>query len=220
MKTRIIYEDEDIIVCNKPAGIAVQTQNCMQADVVSELKNYLKTSYIGVIHRLDQPVEGVLVFAKTQKAAAVLSAQVQNGQMKKIYRARVVGEVECKEAVLEDMLYKDGQTNSSQVADEKFLKGPKGKLAKKAKLFYRVLSQERSGEDVVTDLEVNLATGRHHQIRVQLSHMGNPILGDTKYGTDRSIQIAKQRGCGLCLTAYQLSFLHPETKKRMVFYAK
>lgn len=229
MRTEIIYEDEYIIVCRKPAGIAVQTQSCTQADMVSELKNYLKTSYLGVIHRLDQPVEGVLVFAKTKEAAASLSAQIQKDTMTKIYHARVYGAVSVQEATLEDMLYKDGRTNTSRVVDEVFLRGPQGKQAKKARLFYKVLGTEivrkaetNPGEsivtpEVITDLEIHLETGRHHQIRVQLANMGHPILGDAKYGTDASKALSKELGLGLCLKAAELEFIHPATKKK-VFY--
>ncbi len=235
MKTKVIYEDEHIIVCRKPAGIAVQTQSCTRADMVSELKNYLKSSYLGVVHRLDQPVEGVLVFAKTKEAAASLSAQVQKDTMVKVYHARVYGIVEPEQATLEDLLYKDGQTNTSRVVDEKFLRGPKGKLAKKARLSYRVCAEEKiprktDGDkgkvaggatefDVITDLEIRLETGRHHQIRVQLANMGNPILGDTKYGTDSSKALAQELGLGLCLKAAELEFIHPAGKKRMKFSA-
>lgn len=223
MRTEIIYEDSHIIVCRKPAGIAVQSRESTRQDMVSELKNYLKTSYLGVVHRLDQPVEGVLVFAKTQAAAASLSSQVQSNRMGKIYHARVCGDVVPEEGELVNMLYKDGQTNLSRVVDEKFLKGPKGKMAKQARLSYRVLSKERvqtmQGEVVLTDLEVRLDTGRHHQIRVQLAHLGHPILGDTKYGTDESKAVASELGTGLCLKAATLSFTHPQTGKKVTFSA-
>lgn len=223
MKTQILYEDQDIIVCHKPAGIAVQTAGVSQQDMVSELKNYLaaqgqKNPYIGVVHRLDQPVSGVLVFAKNQAAAASLSAQVQDNRMKKIYRAYVYGTFEesAKEAVLENVLLKDAKTNMSRVVNAK---DTDAKYGKKAKLSYKVIQEISIGEEVYSELEIKLYTGRHHQIRVQLSHIGHPILGDTKYGTTESAALSAKVEKGLKLCAYQLSFIHPKKEKEVSFKA-
>lgn len=221
MKTQILFEDKDIIVCYKPSGIAVQTAGISQQDMVSELKNYLaaqgqKNPYVGVVHRLDQPVSGVLVFAKNQAAAADLSTQVQDNRMQKVYRAYVYGALDetGKERTLEDILYKDAKTNMSRVAAP----GSKeAKLGKKAKLSYKVLQEIPVDEEVYSELEIKLHTGRHHQIRVQLSHAGHPILGDTKYGTLESAEISAKLEKGLKLCAYKLTFIHPKTKKEVEF---
>lgn len=223
MKTQIIYEDKDVLVCYKPAGIAVQSANIAQQDMVSELKNYLATQgdknpYIGVVHRLDQPVSGVLVFAKNQSAAASLSVQVQDGRAGKIYRSLVFGAFDevSKEGVLEDILLKDAKTNTSRVIKE----GSKeAKQGKKAKLSYKVLQTISVGEESYSEVEIQLFTGRHHQIRVQFANAGHPILGDTKYGSPVSAEFSAQVGKGLKLCAYRLSFIHPGTKKEVEFTA-
>lgn len=231
MKTEILYEDKDILVCYKPAGIAVQTASVGQQDMVSELKNYLvqaesmpkgagigKEPYIGVVHRLDQPVSGVLVFAKTSAAAASLSSQIQDGRAGKIYRALVYGvfEAETKEGVLENILIKDAKTNTSRV-----VKGDsrEAKQGKKAKLSYKVVEEMKIDDEVYFEMEIKLYTGRHHQIRVQFSNAGHPILGDTKYGTTESEALSSKLDRGLKLCAYRLSFMHPSTKKEMSFTA-
>ncbi len=232
MKTQILYEDKDILVCYKPAGIAVQSASSFQADMVSELKNYLaqkekKEPYLAVIHRLDQPVSGVLVFGKTKEAAAFLSAQVQDGRSEKIYRAVVRGifAEEEKEGTLEHLLLKDGKTNTSKIIGDK---SAQSKDAKRAKLSYKVVGEIDDNSKV----EIKLFTGRHHQIRVQMAHIGHPIVGDSKYGTltevkenleKKKAQTESQEGLqgavpkDLCLCAYRLSFFHPGTKKRVSF---
>ena len=229
MKTQILYEDNDIIVCYKPAGIAVQTAGIAQQDMVSELKNYLaggsahnkqaggKEPYVAVVHRLDQPVSGVLVFAKNKTAAASLSAQVQDGRAEKIYRAMVCGTFEeAKEGVLEDILYKDVKSNTSRVVQP----GSKeAGLGKKAKLAYKVLQELSLEGQSYSELEIKLYTGRHHQIRVQFSHAGHPILGDTKYGSEVSKALSAQIGKGLKLCAYRLTLVHPKTGEKMTFTA-
>ncbi|MBQ7765324.1 MAG: RluA family pseudouridine synthase [Lachnospiraceae bacterium] len=224
MKTQIIYEDNDILVCYKPAGIAVQTAGVFQQDMVSELKNYLaeksdttgKEPYLGVVHRLDQPVSGVLVFAKTPAAAASLSAQVQDGRAEKMYRARVYGAFSEKESVLEDILLKDGKTNTSRVVK---IGSREVQQGKKAKLSYRVLQETAVEEEIYSEVEITLFTGRHHQIRVQMSNAGHPILGDTKYGTPGSSELSAKVGKGLKLCAFRLTFIHPNTGKKVSFTA-
>lgn len=222
MKTQVIYEDNDIMVCHKPAGIAVQTASSFQQDVVSELKNYLakqgqKNPYVGVVHRLDQPVSGILVFGKNQAATASLSGQVQDGRADKIYRALVYGTFDkaAKEGILEDILYKDAKTNTSRTVEP----GSKeAGLGKKAKLSYKVLQEICIEGKVYSDVEIKLFTGRHHQIRVQMSHAGHPILGDTKYGTEESGALwSELKLNGLQLRAKRLSFVHPKTNKRVTF---
>lgn len=225
MKTKILFEDKFIMVCYKPAGLPTQTASVMAPDMISELKNYLRRSsgngtkepYVGLVHRLDQPVEGLLVFGKTQRAAAALSAQLNDGTLHKTYLAVTEGIPEEKEAVLTGYLWKDGRDNSSRVVPE----GTKG--AKRAELSYRVLSVETAsateagsdggaiGQDNLALLEIDLKTGRHHQIRVQMAHMGCPLLGDRKYG--RASQTV--RNPALC--ASKLAFRHPQTGKMMEF---
>lgn len=216
MKTKIIYEDKHILVVNKPAGIAVQAAKSMEMDVVSELKNYLKSSYVGLVHRLDQPVEGILVFAKTSPAAAALSKQTADGTMEKEYLAAVLIEKEIPEkAVLTDYLLKDGKTNTSKVVEASV------KNAKKAVLSYEVQKTafvQDSETEKIALLKIRLETGRHHQIRVQLANANLPLLGDLKYGSEESKKLSSLleiKDVALC--ARRLIFKHPKTGKIMEF---
>lgn len=211
MGLNILYEDEELLVVKKDAGIPVQSGRLRMMDLQGLIKNELYRRnraagepYLGIIHRLDQPVEGVLVFAKTPKAAAALSKQVTDGTMKKYYLALLCGRPQEKEGVLVDYLRKDGRTNTSAIVPEG---SPE---AKHSELKYRVL---RHGEKT-TLAEIELLTGRHHQIRVQMAGAGWPLYGDMKYNpqfrdTKDYVQTA--------LCAYKLSFVHPKTKKRMEF---
>lgn len=215
MDKMIVYEDNVLLIVHKPAGIATQTARLGQADVVSELKNYRKNkgedTYIGVIHRLDQPVEGLLVFAKNQSAAEQLSLQLQDGTLKKSYLALVQGELEKDTGgELTDFLLKDNRTNLSRVVNE----GIRG--AKRAGLCWKcVETYAGKGYSMV---EVELYTGRHHQIRVQLSNAGMPLLGDMKYGTDASKALSRQLGItNTALLAHKLALLHPKTGKYLEY---
>lgn len=196
----ILYEDNSIIIVEKPAGIATQSADVTRPDLVSLIKNHLgKTDpYVGVIHRLDQPVAGILVFAKDKKTAAALSKQVRSDVMNKHYRALVEGIVDVqKDAVLVDKLYKDSRQNKAVISDT----APSGVSLQEAKLFYRT---EKIYEDRgITELSIRLVTGRFHQIRAQLSHMNHPIVGDRKYGSTMSYQK------GIALVADRLEFTHP-----------
>lgn len=209
MNLRILHEDEYVIVCYKPAGIATQTAKMGAQDMESLLKNYLykkekKMPYIAVIHRLDQPVEGILVFAKTPFAAKELNKGLQGAGFGKYYKAVVCGIPKEKKAILEDYLVKDGKTNTSRV-------GKKDEAeAKKAVLSYEVLRQEADKALV----QVKLETGRHHQIRVQMANMGCPIWGDTKYNSGENVDKSWKN---IALCAYHLEFVHPKTKKKMTF---
>ena len=223
----ILFEDKDIIVCRKPAGVAVQNARIGAMDLESCLKNYLavKTGgrsvpYLAVVHRLDQPVEGVLVFGKTPKAAKELSAQISAGKMEKIYLAVTYEQPKTEEnteksscMILEDYLKKDGKTNTSSVVSA----NTPG--AKVARLSYEILD---SAEDKISGrkkwlLKIHLDTGRHHQIRVQMAHAGLPLAGDRKYGTGNS---AGAGNVSLALCAASLTFFHPVTGKRMKFETK
>ena len=206
----ILYEDKSIIVCRKPAGIATQTPVIGQTDLVSMLKVYRSQKgeepYVGLVHRLDQPVEGVMVFAKTKDAAAKLSKQVAKHDFVKEYYAVAEGVPQQKEGVLVHWLLRDGKTNTSKVVV------PNTKDAKEAKLEYFVMASLEDGEKSRSLLHVILHTGRHHQIRVQLSTMGHPIVGDRKYGNP------EQKGYEpLSLCSRRVNFEHPDTGKRMDF---
>ena len=210
MEFQIIYEDRQLIVCQKPAGIPVQSARAGTKDMVSMLKNYRKEHertngepYIGLVHRLDQPVQGLIVFAKTKQAAASLSAQAADGRMKKHYRAVVCGQPPRQEGVLEDYLLKDARTNTSRIVPE----GTKG--AKRARLSYRLLEQ-KGGYALV---QVELMTGRHHQIRVQMAGADMPLTGDRKYHENEEAPL----GPNVALAACRLAFTHPVSKKEIVF---
>lgn len=199
----ILYEDQDILVCRKHAGMAVQSARVGQMDMESALKNYLKGGFVGIVQRLDQPVEGILVFGKNPRAAAELNRQHQNGRMKKQYLAVFTGEPEAMEGRMEDVLLKNGRTNTSSVVKEGTPQ------AKKAVLTYRVIKYTGT----VGLAEVTLQTGRHHQIRVQMAHHGMPLWGDGKYNE----KIKEEKGSAIGLCAYRLEFAHPRTGKKLQF---
>lgn len=208
MNLSILYEDEELLVCRKPAGVAVQTKKLGQADMESLLKNYRagrgEPPYIGVVHRLDQPVEGVMVFAKTKGAAAALNRQIASKLVDKCYYAMVDGMPEQRKGTLADYLVRDGRTNTSAVAE----RGAEG--ARRAELSYEVIEQ-KDGRAV---LKIRLETGRHHQIRVQLAHAGMPIVGDRKYNFRENMTPS---GKELCLCSYRIGFRHPKSHKNLVF---
>lgn len=212
-RIEIVHEDDAVIVCHKYSGIAVQTAAPGQADMVSELKKHLAKQggcnpYLAVIHRLDQPVEGLLVFAKTEAAAAALSKQVQDHAFTKEYTALVYGKMPQQQDELTDHLVKDARSNTSRVVSEK------DKNGKRSVLHYEVIEETEKTQT----LRILLKTGRHHQIRVQLSHAGCPILGDTRYGTEEAKRYASEQGVRkLCLCASRLEFTHPVTGKRMEY---
>jgi 23S rRNA pseudouridine1911/1915/1917 synthase len=188
--------------------VATQTKRLGQADMESLLKNYRakkgEPPYIGVVHRLDQPVEGVMVFAKTKEAAASLSRQIQNKLTDKYYYAVTDGVPAQKKGTLEDYLLRDGKTNTTRVV-------PAGSSeAKRAELSFEVLAQ--NGINAI--LKIKLSTGRHHQIRVQLSHAGFPIVGDGKYNFKENMNAS---GRGLALCSYHIGLKHPKTHRKMEF---
>lgn len=212
MDKMIVYEDKVLLVVHKPAGIATETARVGQADLVSELKNYRKRkgedTYIGVVHRLDQPVEGLLVFAKDGQTARKLGSALQGGTLAKKYAALVAGVPQTPEGELTDYLLRDGRTNLSRVVPE----GMKG--AKKASLRWRIL---RHADDVSL-LEIELYTGRHHQIRVQMAHAGFPLLGDIKYGTQLSKGLSdKMAVSSTALLAHEIRLTHPVSGEKMEF---
>ena len=207
----VIYEDNHIIVVEKIPNIPSQGDKTGDRDMMTLIKEYIKEKYqkpgnvyLGLVHRLDRPVGGVMVYAKTSKAASRLSEQVRTKEMKKTYLVVVDGEMEQESAILEDYLLKNERNNISKVVKE----GTKN--AKYAKLEYEVLKYQE--EINLSVLKINLYTGRHHQIRVQLASRGHSIYGDQKYGT-------RGRGKQIALWAYELSFYHPITKKEVVFHS-
>ena len=207
MKTNILYETPSFLVCEKPAGLAVQTVSGYQADMVSELKNYLciktgrKNPYVGLVHRLDQPVEGLLAVACTKDGAAELSRQLADGRLRKKYLAVLEGVPAQREGVLANWLSKDGKHNLAQVWEDQ-VPG-----ARQAQLSYRIL-EESAGLSLA---EIRLCTGRFHQIRAQMAHMGFPLAGDVKYGANR----AGIQGVALC--AYYLALYETVAGKEQAF---
>ncbi len=236
MKRNIIFEDKHLLVLYKPAGVPVQSAGSGVQDCESILKNYLREKapekgvpYLGIVHRLDQPVEGLLVFAKTPFAASALSRQVRDKTMKKRYLAirlsvdnsvhegRKAAEI-CGEPRINvdnsvekwtkqvDFLRKQPGTNGSEIVRE----GTPG--AKRAVLRYRILDR-RDGLEL---LEIELLTGRHHQIRVQMAGLGTPLLGDRKYaGAALQESLTDQPFPALCASFLEL--VHPRTGKGMIF---
>lgn len=213
MKPHILFEDKDILVCRKPAGIPTQSSCISMPDMVSILKNYIHMNsdrklppYLGLIHRLDQPVEGLLVFARTPAAAKELSRQLTTKTFGKYYQAVLDGVPPCLEGDLEDYVVKDSQSNTSHICS----RDTNG--AKKAQLHYRITEVT----DSCSLAEITLMTGRHHQIRVQMAHMGTPVTGDRKYGssTPSPLTLAAKT---LQLFACRLEFNHPRTGKPMEF---
>lgn len=228
MQTQIVYEDEAVLVIRKPAGLATESASIGQKDVVSELKNYVakknpgKMPYLGIVHRLDQPVEGLLVFAKTKKAAEDLTTQLGKGTLKKEYLAVVCGKVPENTGRLVDYLIKvNGMAVVKDAADAKTEKDVDAQAekaadpqAKKAVLTYT----KKAETEKFTLLAVQIETGRFHQIRAQLSHAGFPILGDEKYGSEESKELSREKKIRFtALCAASLSFRHPVTGKTMAF---
>ena len=206
---KVIYEDNHIIVVEKKPNIPSQSDKTGDMDMLTIVKEYIKEKYqkpgnvyLGLIHRLDRPVGGVMIFAKTSKAASRLSNEVREKVFKKKYLAVVDGRFDKKEGTLEDYLYKDERNNISKVVSKE------KNNAKFSKLDYKVLKYNEVKD--LSLVEINLHTGRHHQIRVQLSNFGHSIFGDQKYG-------ARGKGKQIALWAYELTIEHPITKEEMTF---
>ena len=213
MKINVLYEDNQIIVVEKPAGIPSQADKTGDIDMLTLVKDYIKEKYnkpgnvyLGLVHRLDRPVSGVMVFARTSKAASRLSEEVRNKTFKKEYLAVCNGKFEEQKAELVDYLWKDEKTNTSYVVKQT------KKNAKEAILDYTVI--EYNEKEDLSLVRVNLHTGRHHQIRVQLSSRMHAIYGDAKYhGRGQGTQ-------DICLYAYSLTIVHPVSKEEMNFISK
>lgn len=206
---KVIYEDNHIIVVEKQPNIPSQADKTGDIDMLTLVKQYIKEKYnkpgnvyLGLVHRLDRPVGGIMIFAKTSKAASRLSDQVREKVFKKKYLAVVDGKVEPRSGTLEDYLYKDERNNMSKVVDKN------KKNAKFAKLDYELVKYNEVKD--LSLIKVNLHTGRHHQIRVQLANFGHSIFGDQKYST-------RGKGKQIALWAYLLTIKHPITKEEMTF---
>ena len=202
----ILYEDNHIIVVSKPQGVASQPDETGDKDMLTQVKEYIKEKYnkpgevyLGLVHRLDRSTAGLMIFAKTSKAASRLSNYIREGDFKKEYLAVVCKKLDVgKTEILENYLVKDEKNNKSQVAD----KNTKG--AKLAKLEYTVIGN--NGQ--YSYIHVKLYTGRHHQIRVQMANVGCPLYGDIKYGGKKG---------NLALFATHLETYHPTKDEILSF---
>ena len=201
----VVYEDNHIIVVNKKAGEIVQGDKTGDTPLSDMVKAYLKEKYhkpgnvfCGVVHRIDRPVSGLVIFAKTSKALERLNQMLREGKIHKTYHALVEGHPEKDEDLLENYLISNSRLNKTFVTDAD---NPEGKLSR---LKYRTLQKL----DRYTLLEIELLTGRKHQIRAQLSAMGHPIKGDLKYGARRS-----NKDGGISLEAHRINFVHPVSKE-------
>jgi len=198
---QIIYEDNHIIAVNKEIGDIVQSDKTGDKSLADTVKDYIKAKYnkagdvyLGVVHRIDRPVSGVVVFARTSKALTRLNKMFQEKEVKKTYWAVVGFKPEYDSATLENYIRKNESQNKS------FIAGTDKNGAKKASLTYELIGASKK----YFLLSVELHTGRHHQIRAQLANIGSPIRGDLKYGYDRSNEDG-----GINLHAIKVSFIHP-----------
>lgn len=199
----VIYEDNHIIVVVKPPNVLSQKDSTNDIDMLTLVKNYIKVKYnkpgnvyVGLVQRLDRPVGGLMVFAKTSKAASRMSNMIKNHQFTKKYLAVINGMLERKNGEFEDYLLK--KENGTTIVSSN---------GKYCCLKYKVL--EENSNMNLSLIEVDLITGRHHQIRVQFASRNHPLYGDYRYGNSSNKQIA--------LWAYKLSLIHPVLKKEMIF---
>lgn len=201
----IVYEDNHLIIVNKTASEIVQGDKTGDTPLSETVKQYIKEKYakpgnvfLGVVHRLDRPVSGLVVFAKTSKALARLNEMFRNSEVKKTYWAIVKQRPPQDEGELVNYLVRNEKQNKSYAYDKEV------KNSKKAVLHYRLIGHSQN----YFLLEVDLKTGRHHQIRCQLAKMGCPIKGDLKYGFARS-----NPDGSICLHAHRVKFVHPVSKE-------
>ena len=239
----ILYEDNEIIVCVKEAGISSQAERSLSPDMPSLLMNYLKNidhnstknvnnstskaPYVGVIHRLDKPVCGIMVYGKTKAATASLTKQLQAHEFSKSYKAVICSKKPLNICdsyeVLRDFLIRDGKTNTSSVCKEDTVDGKEAVLEYRAEKCVPFTELSTHGQlkrfapgldesiQYLSTVDIHLITGRHHQIRVQFAPRDMFLWGDTRYGS----QNFRQTTVALC--AYKLSFTHPTTKKELCF---
>ena len=200
-KLDVLYEDNHIIVVLKPCNILSQSDNTGDIDMLTMVKSYVKDKYnkpgnvyIGLVHRLDRPTGGIMVFARTSKAASRLSSEIKNNKMTKSYLA-IIPNFKEEKGTYKDYLKKID--NKSIISNQI--------TGKYAELNFEKIKEK----DNLSLVKINLVTGRHHQIRVQFSSRGYPLYGDQKYGTENKEQLA--------LFCYKLEFIHPVTKENMSF---
>jgi len=215
MRLEILYEDEYIIACVKPCGVPAQGDKSNTEDMVSMVKNYLfdnsdddEEPYVAPIHRLDRPVGGIMIFAKDQDTAADLSDQVQDGKVTKYYQAVLTGSLPEEAGEFVDYILKDPKTNTSKIVE----KGTKG--SKRAELNYEILDEFDTDDGTLTFVLIQLITGRHHQIRVQMAKHGAGIWGDTKYNP--RFQMVRRRYNEMGLYASRIEFTHPHSGEHIV----
>lgn len=243
MKLEILHEDNDIIVCHKAPGVSSQQERSYDPDMVSMLMNHFhknnsKNPYVGVVHRLDKPVAGVIIYGKNEKATKLLSQQITSHKFTKKYSAIICGDANKLfsspsatlntdgSCTLNDYLLRDAKTNTSHVVDIADKKYASHKEVKKCTLNFSVekvitLSPENPlynadspYNNILSLVDIELLTGRHHQIRVQFANSGCPLWGDLKYSAYAK-DLGQKKGVALC--ARSLKITHPETKKEMTF---
>lgn len=209
MKLTVLYEDNHLLIVEKPVNMPVQEDDSKDLDLLNLGKQYLVEKYnkpgeafLGLVHRLDRPVGGAILFAKTSKAASRVSNEIRLNRLDRVYYTVVRGLPRENKATLTDFLLKDTKKNITSVVDQS------NKQAKKAILDFEIIA--RNKREDLSLLKVKLHTGRSHQIRVQLAHMGHPIYGDQKYG--RHVNKVGQQ---IALWAYQLGVKHP-TKDEII----
>ncbi|MEE1228683.1 MAG: RNA pseudouridine synthase [Lachnospiraceae bacterium] len=214
-KIPIIYKDKDILVCEKPIGMSIQSDKSNNLDVISQLKkdlyleeNLSEEPYLAAVHRLDRPVGGLTVLARNQEAAANLSRQIQEHEFEKDYQAVICGELPEEVGTFEDYLLHDTRTNQTRVVPE----GTKG--AKYARLDYELIDEIESKQGLLAWVLIHLETGRHHQIRVQFASRHLPLYGDAKY--NKAFQKQKKY-TQLALYSTRIAFDHPKTKEHLVY---
>ena len=198
----ILYEDNHIIVVFKPCNILSQSDSTKDIDMLTIIKKYIKEKYqkkgnvyLGLVHRLDRPTSGIMVFAKTSKAASRLCKEINDKKFVKKYLALVTGILDKKEDTLENYIKKVNNNSIITTKEE----------GKYALLDYKVIKEI----DNLSLVDITLHTGRHHQIRTQFAGIGHPLYGDQRYGIENRKQLA--------LCAYHLEFIHPVTKENLVF---
>lgn len=201
---KIIYSDPSLLVCVKPAGVPCETANEKTKSLSDILADQLKSSYIGMVHRLDQVTEGLMVYSLSEKATGKLSEFMAGGESHKEYLAVVHGMPESPEGEMRDLLFRDPRKNKSFVVDRE------RRGVKKASLEYSLIGSAESERGVLSLVRIKLHTGRTHQIRVQFASRGMPLFGDGKYG-------AKDNATRVALLSARLCFPHPKSGKIMDF---
>lgn len=207
---QILYEDNHILVCVKPKGVLSQSDGSDKPDMLTILKNYIKEKYnkpgnvyLGLVHRLDINTSGVMVFAKTSKAASRLSDAIKMHEFQKRYKAVVEGTFDSLDTItLTHYIYKDEREKKSYIREG----------GQKSILKYTPIKSYKIQNTPVTLVEIGLMTGRFHQIRCQMSYIGHPLYGDKKYGSKNTINPEEFPLC-----AYRISFPHPITKEVLTF---